>query len=169
MFGPTIKTLGFMFVATQGYAQTVDMELFVGTLAPTCSFSNPVTGQMLYNEANNSFDPTPFKSSVDLTARGMSHYIIEGSFDVDNQVGVVQGVDWGVPSTTLTGLQGVASTGFANYSSTNWDLAGLQMFPTQDDLSTTIEVMPLEIQMNSNFIVSNGAAYTTNFVITCVQ
>ena len=143
-------------------AEDLPMNMTTGALASTCSFSNPVTGAITYNEASDTFQAaggTP--STIDIFYRNMSTVSVVSTGALGAQSDAFDAMDYTAGTSTL-GAAAVLNVGVAT------NLAGEVTLVDTAELTETLTILP-DAAVKDSVSVEQNTSYAAVFTVTCVE
>lgn len=164
----TIKFAALALVATAGtaFAQdaTMQQDLNVGSLSPTCSLSNPVAGSLTYSEAANEFLAASNPATIDAYIRNMSAIVLDPDSAISDGT-AINSVTWGNGNST------VGSYNFQDdwITATPYTHAARAATSNTDEFSSTLTLNPQTVAMDGAFNPMQNTTYSLNYSVICIQ
>ena len=146
----TTKLAAAAFVASTGFAYadtgSLQMDMNVGALSPTCSFSNPIDGAMVYDEANNQFLSAGVPGYIDAYIRSMRRIFVVPDSALSDGTAIADAT-WGTGGAKFVGSNNFQD----NTENPSYDNAAVTALDPLAEYTETIEMNPQNFVVDGSF------------------
>ena len=143
-----------------------DIQMSIGVLPETCSFSNPVSGTMNYNALTETFE-TGTPSTLDVFARNVDQIFVDAAPTLDNGA-TITNFTWGSGASSQSTFNGVSLDQYGTQNAWSTDRTGRFFMSTPYEHSGTMEILPASVE-TVGAVYSQNTTTALQFEIYCLE